>query len=792
MQPAYNVEAPTEQDLATVRAPVRVSGWFADARGRPARDVRVRTVAAVVHGRPVERPDVVGHFRERWPKMPGEVGFEAEVKGADGLCRLVIEAETEEGIVIEIGQKLLRLRNDPLRAEGALECEPGKTAEHKRAGARMEEKGDGDAPQVLVISHDAALAGAQMVLLSLLAEWNRRAPFPIRVICGGDGVLRAQFESLFPTLVLSDFRTKEAREEALKGFTRGPIRLIYSNTVVNGPLLEGLKRLGAPVITHCHEMQQAIERWAPGEIMEATIRNSDFFVGASRGIVANLHERHHVPMSRMEVVYASIDLWDDARVPAASELAEMRRELGLKETDVVVFGCGTTDWRKGPDLFMAAALRACAANPSLKFVWIGGALRYGDEEICAKGFAGRVQFIGTRLDARRYFYAGHIFALSSREDPCPLVALEAADAGLPVVCFDRAGDMPAILGNECGAVVPYENSDEMAEAIGIIARNPVLRGALGRAAGQRVRLRHSSKASALAMEAVFERVLLESQRAGRHTAGPLVSVIVPNYNHEKHLPERLRTVAGQTLRDIEIILLDDASTDGSVAVLKDFAATDRRARLLVNERNSGSTFKQWRKGIREAGGKYVWIAESDDMADPALLETLVARLEADPSIALAYCQLRMMDAGGTIGSTPDEWLGELDPRRWNEDFVADGMDEIRRYLSKKTTILNASGVVIRNFSGLEELVTESMRLCGDWLLWIRLCARGKVAYVAKPLNFWRLNTSNARTRPPGDLEWSEGQEILAEVAELLRLDDSSRQAIIREFKARCDGWLAQS
>src|ERR1019366_7942234 len=128
---------------------------------------------------------------------------------------------------------------------------------------------------------------------------------------------------------------------------------------------------------------------------------------------------------------------------------------------------------------------------------------------------------------------------------------------------------------------------------------------------------------------VFDRVLARAPASDVSSGAPLVSVIIPSYNHEKHLLERLRTVADQALRDIEIILLDDASSDGSLGILWEFAANDKRARLLRNERNSGSTFKQWRKGIREARGKYIWIAESDDMAEVSLLETLVERLEKD-------------------------------------------------------------------------------------------------------------------------------------------------------------------
>src|ERR1700746_3879780 len=107
---------------------------------------------------------------------------------------------------------------------------------------------------------------------------------------------------------------------------------------------------------------------------------------------------------------------------------------------------------------------------------------------------------------------------------------------------------------------------------------------------------------------------------------PKVSVIVPNYNHARFLQKRIDSILNQTFQDFELILLDDCSTDVSRAILSQYA-NDPRVRLEFNAMNSGSTFKQWNKGVRLARGKYVWIAESDDYADERLLQRLVDALE---------------------------------------------------------------------------------------------------------------------------------------------------------------------
>ena len=125
----------------------------------------------------------------------------------------------------------------------------------------------------------------------------------------------------------------------------------------------------------------------------------------------------------------------------------------------------------------------------------------------------------------------------------------------------------------------------------------------------------------------------------------LVSVIVPNYNHARFLPQRLDSILAQTFRDFELIVLDDLSTDNSREVIGQYTAR-HPMRLLFNEENSGSPFIQWQRGADLATGKYLWIAESDDYADPRLLERLVAVMERAPNVGLAYCESRTVTSDG--------------------------------------------------------------------------------------------------------------------------------------------------
>jgi glycosyltransferase involved in cell wall biosynthesis len=633
--------------------------------------------------------------------------------------------------------------------------------------------------RVLVVGHDAARAGAQIVLLALLQEWKKRKDVECTLVLLGDGVLRSNFENACRTLVLTDYGDETSRHKALHKFIEPDPDVILANTVVIGPFLKELKSTGAPIITYVHELQKSIERWAPGEIMAATVADSDHFIAVSPPVAENLATNHGIVPTDISCLHPYIKT---SHTVSPARMEKLRVELSLQPGDKVVFGCGTMDWRKGPDLFAEIALKVLAAVPEARFVWIGGDT--GDDAGSrAKALADhpRITFLGERETPRDYFALGCAFLLSSREDPFPLVTLEAADAGLPAVCFADAGGMPEFVGNVCGRTVPFEDVELGALELTEILSNDSLRLKLGHAAREFVRAKHDAAKGSEAVLSILKGPIQ-----------PLVSVIVPNYNHARFLSERLQSISRQTIKDFEIILMDDCSTDDSLEILREFAAREPRARLILNSKNSGSTFKQWRRGIAEARGKYIWVAESDDGAMPELLATLVGKLQANPAAVVAACCPQMTDISGKNLGIPSEWFSDIGAERWESDFSETGMQMIADVLSKKNAILNASGVIFRRSAVTLDLVDDSMRLCADWLFWVRLFARGDFEYSSLPLNLWRLSSSNARTKPPGELEWNEGRKVINEIAVSLGLEPHQSNQLLKQYQKLCDEWTLKS
>jgi glycosyltransferase involved in cell wall biosynthesis len=217
-----------------------------------------------------------------------------------------------------------------------------------------------------------------------------------------------------------------------------------------------------------------------------------------------------------------------------------------------------------------------------------------------------------------------------------------------------------------------------------------------------------------------------------------ISIVVPNYNHATYLPSRISSIANQTISNYEAFLLDDASNDNSVSILNSYLS-DTRFHLHRNINNSGSTFAQWNKGVALASNEYVWIAESDDIADKFLLETLVKKMEADSEIVLAYCQSNRINENDEVTGTWKDFTNELESSElFESDFVMNGKEYINKFLIHQNTIPNASAVLFRK-SVFVKIGGAPVHLKnnGDWLTWLKMLCFGKVAFLSEPLNYFR-------------------------------------------------------
>ncbi|WP_419802977.1 glycosyltransferase family 2 protein [Mucilaginibacter sp.] len=235
---------------------------------------------------------------------------------------------------------------------------------------------------------------------------------------------------------------------------------------------------------------------------------------------------------------------------------------------------------------------------------------------------------------------------------------------------------------------------------------------------------------------------------------PVISVVIPSYNHANYLKQRIESVINQTYTNFEIIILDDASTDSSKTIIDNYKTNKKVTHVIYNPTNSGSPFLQWKKGLELATGIYVWIAESDDTSRLDFLETLVTILEKNPELTLVYSDSESDDFGWRI----------VEQKHNIESKLFEGDIFVRQKMLTSPSIVNASAVLFRREAVQKNLLLESnnYKTAFDWLFWCNIAMQGKVAFYPEKLNFFRKHQQNTSLKATEQgLFVSEGLQVIA-------------------------------
>jgi glycosyltransferase involved in cell wall biosynthesis len=217
------------------------------------------------------------------------------------------------------------------------------------------------------------------------------------------------------------------------------------------------------------------------------------------------------------------------------------------------------------------------------------------------------------------------------------------------------------------------------------------------------------------------------------SATPLCSVILPSYNHAAYVRAAVESVLAQTFRDLELIVIDDGSSDGSAAILAGLVAQDPRMQLILRaNKGAPATINE---GIAHARGKWIAIINSDDLFAPNRIETLVERVEA-AAAGWGFTQCEIIDSDGkrAIGSIAD-WYRDLQHECNKWPTVG--------YALLKLNVMITTG----NLFCLRKLFDPTggfreLRLVHDWDFALRLLYQAEPIYVDQPLYAYRLHDQN--------------------------------------------------
>lgn len=372
----------------------------------------------------------------------------------------------------------------------------------------------------LFLGHEASRTGAPLLLLELLRWMSVQSSIEPTVLLWRGGEMIDAYGQVVPTRVLC--RSLAARVLDRLGLSAlvhpgiarqyPPARypLLYVNTVASVRLLRRFAAPGRRVVHHVHELAHATRQLGVIQEMRRAVACTDLYLAASQAVADFLRGSIGVPAERIMVIHEfAINL------PKSGFDAEGRRalrfSLGFPDDCILVVMSGSPESRKGTDLFvrLAELVHQRPGGTRLRFLWLGGSSirqrpyqrlvrRLGLDAICRFQPA-----VGRPQD---WLGAADLFALTSREDPFSVVMLEAAAAGVPVLCFADSGGAPELVADDAGVVVPSLDLPAMAEACLRLAEDDSLRQRLGACARLRVQQQYLLHHQAPRILAALERL----------------------------------------------------------------------------------------------------------------------------------------------------------------------------------------------------------------------------------------------------------------------------------------------
>jgi glycosyltransferase involved in cell wall biosynthesis len=364
---------------------------------------------------------------------------------------------------------------------------------------------------ILFVSHDANRAGAQILLLRFLQLLKVNTDFQFSILLKEGGIIQEEFQKMaevyfwnepvplknnsFVEKIKRKFLPTQAEAMGvLDQLAQQKFDFIISNTVTNGDILPALAQLNIPIVTYVHELDMGINQYTKRELFRNVKNLSTSFIACAESVKQNLINNHGVDTTKIKVLPSLLP--EDAISFESEPLIQntLRNRFKIPMDAFIVGGMGTVDLRKGVDVFLQVA-RKLADYKDIYFIWVGGQvgeIEYKNFLIDKKRLElDHVFFQATIPYPLEYIDIFDVFFLSSREDPYPLVVLEAAALGKPIICFDKAGGAKDFVENDCGAVVDYLDVDAAVQKIVDFKENIVLREQMGENARKKVEERHN-------------------------------------------------------------------------------------------------------------------------------------------------------------------------------------------------------------------------------------------------------------------------------------------------------------
>jgi glycosyltransferase involved in cell wall biosynthesis len=385
------------------------------------------------------------------------------------------------------------------------------------------------ANEILFVSHNASRSGAPLILLGIIREFKNLYKGKLKVLLMEGGELQEDFQSLADTYIL--YKQPRFILQSKKGFAAKFLKLLYNikariilarlkkcrlvflNTITNGHIHRKLISPGRKFMTYVHELESSTKFGTDAIALTTVLKHSNYFWTGSEVVRDFLVEGKQVPPGITEVVYSSLADINPNRHYFSEFIDSLKKQFQIPTDAFIVGVVANAEWRKGFDFLFPLVKIYLEKYPDGKaiFLWKGyntGSKSYYFDTFDLKktGIDKRIILLPHDASNLATIAALDAHLLLSREDPFPLVVLEAASLEIPTICFRDAGGSPEFVSGDAGICVDYGNLIQVAEAIYELENNAAKRIEMGAKAKSRLSQGYSSKDAALRLLTLVEKM----------------------------------------------------------------------------------------------------------------------------------------------------------------------------------------------------------------------------------------------------------------------------------------------
>ena len=394
--------------------------------------------------------------------------------------------------------------------------------------------------KILFISHDANRAGSQLLLLQLIRLLKERNVPMHLLLCNG-GELEEEFEKVIGVTRLfhkngvahpqhitdkilkkvnlfglyEERNSQKENGRLIAELESENIGLIFVNSIANAEVYHNFLTFfhHLPVVLFVHELAMSVKIYTHEKSLNFLLRKTDHLIAVSKAVANFYVKKYDFPIQHVSTFTLIDNDHIDKKLRDVQALL-LEKTYRIPQDAVIIGGCGNAEWRKGNDIFNWIARNVIQKTAPLPvyFVWVGAGPQHEiyeliESDIRLMGLSDRIILVPPTPHALDYISRFDVLLLSSREDPYPLVVLEAALLEIPVICFRDAGGAPELIEADAGFVVPFLDIDAASDAAIQLVLDPSKRERMGQRARIKVLERHDTAKSVGNIERIIQKYL---------------------------------------------------------------------------------------------------------------------------------------------------------------------------------------------------------------------------------------------------------------------------------------------